>query len=339
MPAQPQIANCRLPEERRGIIRRIGYVGCAVTLLCLFASRLVAQTSPAVNATVDPNVRTVSVDRSIPRTQAGSVRFSLRAPLAGDQIEQTVAQASQLKTIWRQRQEIVKTTTSSGKSDTRRVVTAANVWEGSTVAVQVRYFDATSERVSSDRPEQTDATIRLPVIGKTYRCERRGEQLLVVDEHGSIPPKEELEIVRDDMESVGRPSPLAEFLGGRNVALGETIHVPLETAGRLLGLSGKFGALTKFDLTLREVLVEGGNECGLFHANIEAASNDSSQLRLILSGPLVVQIETCRAVRMSLAGPIAMSESRGSLSASYQLISTGHLTLKLASNYRDAERK
>jgi hypothetical protein len=255
----------------------------------------------------------------------------------GDQIEQIISQESQLTTRWRKGNEITHTTTSGGKSATRRIVTALDVHNGRTVAVHVRYVDATSDRSSSDRPEET-GTLRFPVVGRTYRCERSGDQLLITDEHGNTPPKEELEIVRDDMESVGRPSPLAEFLGGQTVKVGATLAVAPELAGRMLGLSGKFGELTKFELSLREVRVEEGTPCAVFQANIEAASNDSSQLRLILSGPLIVQIDTCRAVQMSLAGPIAMSESRGSLSASYQLISTGRMSMKLASIYRDANR-
>ena len=52
----------------------------------------------------------------------------------------------------------------------------------------------------------------------------------------------------------------------------------------------------------------------------------------------MIDVESCRAVRTKLTGPIAMTESRGTYSTAYQLISTGHLTIAIDAAYRDADR-
>ena len=78
--------------------------------------------------------------------------------------------------------------------------------------------------------------------------------------------------------------------------------------------------------------------CAEFRASIEAASNDSSQMRLVVEGPLVIQVDTCRAVAANFTGPIGMSETRGSLTATYQMAGTGNMTVSIASNYGDARR-
>lgn len=307
-------------------------------LLATILGRPTCAQSPS--PTIDPAVLPASANRHVPRgaAQSQSVRFGRRPPQVGDRIEQAFSHEMQLTTKWRQGQEFVNTTSVSAKNSQRRVVSTALVHEGRTQAVLVRYLDAANERSSSEQQPADTPQTPLPVVGKTYRCQRDVHKLVITDELGNVPPPEELEIVNADMESVGRPSPLAEFLGGRTVAVGESISLPLDLADRLLGLQDKFGKLTRFDLALREVRAEDGAQCAVFQANIEAASNDSSQMRLFLNGPLVVQIDTCRAVQTALSGPIAMSESRGSYSASFQLISTGKLSMTIASTYRDAAR-
>jgi hypothetical protein len=91
-------------------------------------------------------------------------------------------------------------------------------------------------------------------------------------------------------------------------------------------------------LTLRETRTLEGAICAVFNASIEAASNDSSQMRLQVEGPLVVQVDTCRAVRAELSGPLALSESRGTYSTAHQVIGTGNLTVRVASTYSTATR-
>jgi len=59
-------------------------------------------------------------------------------------------------------------------------------------------------------------------------------------------------------------------------------------------------------------------------------------MRLQVEGPLIVQADSCRAVRVDLNGPIGMSETRGSYSTAYQVIGTGHLKTSISATCREA---
>jgi hypothetical protein len=219
-------------------------------------------------------------------------------------------------------------------------VTTTHVDRGMTVAVQVHYAEARKETAAGSSAGKLGQSTLMPqpVDGKTYRCRRDGETLLVTDESGKIPPLAESEIVAQNMETLGRPNPLADLLNGKTLTLGQQLTVPNDVAEKLLGLGGEMGSVTRFELTLDKVTDVDGATCAEFRASIEAASNDSSQMRLVVDGPLVIQVDTCRAVAANFTGPIGMSETRGSLTATYQMAGTGKMTLGIASKYSDTRR-
>jgi hypothetical protein len=210
----------------------------------------------------------------------------------------------------------------------------------------VRYLRATKQLVASDiaPPEQTAAETphaTQPIAGKTYLCRRENGSegpLVITDAAGNIPPQDEYEIVAQHMELVGRANPLGEFLAGKTVAVGETIEVPRDLAGKLFQLGDQFGDVIRFELTLEKMQMHEGAARAHFLARIEAASSGASQMRMQVEGPFVVEADTCRAVHVDLTGPIGMSESRGTYSTAYQVIGTGQLKTRIASEYRDAKR-
>ena len=61
-------------------------------------------------------------------------------------------------------------------------------------------------------------------------------------------------------------------------------------------------------------------------------------MRLAVDGPMAIEIDTCRAGEANFAGPIGMSETRGSLSATYQMTGTGKMAVAIASKYSDVTR-
>jgi hypothetical protein len=140
------------------------------------------------------------------------------------------------------------------------------------------------------------------------------------------------------MQMVGRPNPLAQFLAGRTITVGEKIELPSSVASQVFNLGDKFGKVSRFTLTLKKVQTEGGVNFAVFHADVEAVAAAATQMRLEVEGPLVVDVATCRAQKISLVGPIGMSETRGSYSTAYQVIGTGKLQMSIASTYRDAKR-
>jgi hypothetical protein len=190
-------------------------------------------------------------------------------------------------------------------------------------------------------PAAVPAAVPQPVQGKTYICRREpGEkgELVVTDLKGERPPSDEYEIVSQQMQMVGRPNPLAEFLAGRTVSVGEKLEVPIDVAKQIFNWGDSLGKVTKFTLTLQKVQTEKDVSSAVFLASVEAASSDSTQMRLEIEGPLVVEPATCRVRQVSLMGPIGMSESRGTYSTAYQMIGTGRLNMSIASTYRDVQR-
>jgi len=264
---------------------------------------------------------------------AESVKFTHRSAQVGDQVEQTIVFRLQLEMQARQGEQIVERSQNTVLRDSRRVITTAETAGGRTIGARIRYLAASMQ---VDNGQQPASTHKEPVEGKVYDCRREGEQLKITNERGEIPPLAEYKIVAQNMETLGLENPLARFLTGRMVTVGEKLSLPREVAERLLGIGDELGQVTRFDLTLQEVQEKGSTRVALFQASIDAASNDSSQLRLQITGPLVLEVETCRAVRADLSGPLGMTETRGSLSNTRQMIGTGKMAIRIESTYQDA---
>jgi hypothetical protein len=314
-----------------------------------FASLAISQ-QPQLAA--DASVKQAAFDRpaasSAPRQQ---VQFGRKAAGVGDEAEQTIALEMRMSLVVLRAREQVGKKQSTVRTSQRRVVTTTAVEEGRMTAITVRYPEATKQVIGPPNngdpttPTSAEAPVESPPVpqpvqGKTYRCVREpGENgtLVVTDEAGNVPPTEERDIVAQQMDMVGRPNPFSQFLAGRTITVGEKLDLPKELAAQIFNLSDAFGEVTRFTLTLQKIQPEGGANCAVFLASVEAVSSDASQMRLQVDGPLVVQIDSCRAVRIGLIGPIGMTETRGSYSTAYQLIGTGRLQMNIASAYREAK--
>jgi hypothetical protein len=331
---------CRTPGHKQfAVIASLALGVASVTALA-------QQTLPVSDSAVQP----ASFDRAETGRQQQSVQFGRRSASVGERVEQRLALEMRLTTSLRQENQIVEKNQMTMRTDQHRVVTTTEVSAGRTTSVTVRYLAATKQMVAGESPlpNNTHSTtgdstpsMPQPVQGKTYLCRREdGEngKLLVTDETGKVPPSDEFEIVSQNMEMIGRANPLAEFLAGRVVAVGETLSLPQDAADRLFNLGDRFGKVNRFELTLRRTLTADGAACAEFLAHIDAAKNDSSQMRLEVEGPLVVQVDTCRAVRAELSGPIGLSETRGSYSTARHLFGTGRMNMRIASVYGNSQR-
>jgi hypothetical protein len=285
------------------------------------------------------SVKQVAFERT-QKAARQTVEFGRRPARVGDEVEHTVSLATRLKTSLRQGNELVGKHQLLVLTNQQRRVTSAEVHQDRVIAVEVQFLVATKQITAPHlRPQPTSGA--QPVQGKTYRCRRAGgenSKLIVTDLNGQTPPSDECEIVAQTMDMVGRPNPLAKFLTGRKVAVGDTIELPKEVANQIFNLGDRSCEVTRFELTLEKVDNHTGAHWATFLARVDAASNDSSQLRLQVEGPLVIDSETCRAVRLALTGPIGMSETRGSYSTAYQLLGTGQLEMSIDSVYRDAQQ-
>lgn len=283
--------------------------------------------------------RDVASARDVPRDLPRTICFGRRAPQVGDQSEQTLAFDVQLHQMMRQRDHVIEQAEMATHRHQRRVVTTTDVAGGAAVAALVRYPEATKQVITAQSASELQTLSApvdpQPVQGKAYRCRRTDAKLEITDTEGKIPPLDEYKVVAQSMETLGRINPLAEFLAGRSLSVGEKISLPKEIGERLLGLGDELGEVSRFDLVLDDVKTVGGAECAVFRANIVAASTGASQMRMEVDGPLVIEAATCRAIEASFAGPLGMSETRGSLSEQYQMTGTGRISVRIATAYRD----
>jgi hypothetical protein len=320
-------------------------IATALCLLNLGNTMQAQQTRPVVQQT--------ALERPSAEIERQSVRFGRQPVRVGDQTEQTIALEMKLTLNMRRGSELLGKNQSTVVTNQRRIMTAMSIDSGITTAMKVAYPEATKQIIGSQEPgvaiapDGTDANISSPrapqpVQGKTYICQREpGEngKLVITDEAGNEPPPDEREIVAQQMEMVGRHNPLAQYLAGREVAIGESLELPKEVASQIFNLGDKFGEVDHFTLTLQKVQNENGAPCAVFLANVEAASIHASQMRLQVEGPLAVQIDNCRAAKISLIGPIGMSETRGTYSTAYQVIGTGRLQMNIASTFRQTQQR
>jgi hypothetical protein len=328
--------HCPIPSDRYGKAsypfgRRKSHLAI---LAMAFASNPSMAQSPASGVATP-----ASYEREIHSDSPRTIRFARRAPQIGDQLEQTLAFEVELHQIMRQGDQLVEQGEMATHRNQRRVVTTTDVAGGAAVAALVRYPEATKQVITAQNANEL-RTLTAPVDaqsvqGKAYRCRRTGRELQIADEKGDIPPLDEFKIVAQNMETLGRVNPLAEYLAGKSLSIGEKIPVPHEVAERLLGLGDELGQVSRFELVLDSVKTVDGTQCAVFNASIEAASTNSSQMRMEVEGPLVIQAATCRAVEASFKGPIGMSETCGSLSATYQMSGTGRISVRIATVYRD----
>jgi hypothetical protein len=342
---QDDLPTAVTPECRNAIMtatKRIvcdGVVDVAIMFTIAFSAAPIGaqqeKPSPA------PAVQRASFDRPSSRQSGTFVTFGEYTAKVGDHVEQSISLGMRLATSFRQGAQLVAKNQTIMQSEQRRVITTTHVESGRATGVIVCYHKATKHVTASDGPTTLNsaaaaAPIAHPVAGKTYCCRREGgedSKLTVTDLKGNLPPLAELEIVSRHMDIVGRANPLSTLLAGRAVAIGETLELPQAAAERLFNLSERFGNVQRFNLTLRETAICDGRPCAVFLARVEAASTGSEQMRLQVEGPLVVQIDTCRAVRVELSGPMGFSESRGSYSTAHQLIGTGQLNMSTANVY------
>jgi hypothetical protein len=261
----------------------------------------------------------LDVPRSSPR-----VTFAPIAPAAGDRVDQTLTVALDLESTVRQGdQELDKSTTSMVRQQDRTVI-VEQVVDGRTVAARVRF--AKCERSIDQQTSQP------PVVGKTYLCHRVDDETLrITRADGSLASPEEFSIVSESMDSLGRPNPLADFLAGKTVAVGDVLEVPLEIGAELLGSNESLGHVSKFNLELQSVDATEG--VAKFAVEMETQGSEKTQMRLIVTGGLDVEIKSCRTRRLAISGPMGMATTMGSYSTAQTTYVRGKLKLSMSAEY------
>lgn len=195
--------------------------------------------------------------------------------------------------------------------------------------VKVTYQLAEKEATAGGQTVESAAQV---VSGKTYTVARVGEQLVVTDEHGETPDADELAIVTHDLESLGRPNLIGQFLHDKSFAVGQKIELPNELAKELLGFTDTVGEVTRFELTFSGVKKMAGVACAVLTTDFEARSNHEGTMSMKIRGQLLLDLASCHAVVVQLSGPVSRSEQAGVGAGEFTLDTNGTLSLTAQSS-------
>jgi len=267
-----------------------------------------------------------------PATQ--QVQFERRGAQAGDRVDQTLSVGLTLDSTIRRGTETIDQSKSAMQNVQQRTIIAGEVVAGRTVEAQVRFLEANRTITDSGNQDGAEQIEQQPTVGNTYTCRRlEDDSLQVTRSDGSFPTPEEHRLVSESMAALGRANPLAEFLAGKTITVGEKLELPAELGAGLLGSSAAMGNVSRFELTLKEVADEAGVRVAKFDAELEAEGEQKTQMRLLVAGTLKVEVDTCRTRHLKLSGPLGMATTMGSYSQAETTFVRGKLNLEMNADY------
>jgi len=269
---------------------------------------------------------------SIP-SAALKARFEQRPTQVGDRVLQSLQVQMDLSTRIVQSGQTAHEGVSSLRREQRRQVDVTQVVDGKLRQARVRFVAARSRGAEAKQDEPLSSQ---PIEGKEYIVERAGEQLLVTDLQGDIPPLEEYKLVVDALQSLGRPNPLATYLVGREISVGQSLKVPREVASKLLNLTPDMGEVRLFELTLQRVSRlpdKTDGQVAEFLAKINTVARTGSQLTTTIAGRVVIEVDTCRTLEARLTGPVNLSAVERTPLGIYQYIANGGVRVAVESEY------
>lgn len=256
--------------------------------------------------------------------EATRVTFQKQPAAVGDRIQQQVSVSFSMDSTTRRGGEVIDSSSNTIARQQQRTVQVEEVAEGRTVAARV-HFGQCSRTVDGERGEA-------PIAGHAYTCRRLADDRLdVLRSDGSLVSPDEFALVSDSMASLGRPNPLADFLAGHTIAVGHTIEVPQSVGDALLASDGTLGKVDKFTLELQQF--DAANRVATFAVSIETRGAQTTQMRLIVTGTLEVEGNTCRTRRLDFAGPMCMATTVGSYSAAEVTLVRGKLHMQMTADY------
>lgn len=260
---------------------------------------------------------------------AQSLEFTMRPTQVNDTSRQLIeCQLTAERTI-RQQNQLVDSSKQWLTRKQQRTLTIIEVEDGIPVRARLRYENSSTEILGAS--SQTMKIVQ-PIANKTYLVTRRNAQLSFSDETGGEITQEEDKLLRNQMAVFGKPNPLATFLNGKNITIGQSMVVPDAVARELLGLTGKSGKTDKLSLKLVGAKNIDGSVCGLFETLLRTSSQESS-MSMLLKGQLAVEAGTCRTRSIQFEGPVAISETRGPALGRFVVSTNGNLQVAVQTSF------
>jgi hypothetical protein len=271
-------------------------------------------------------------------TQSPAVRFR-QAPVAvGDRVVQSLNVDLGLTTKITQSGQTAHESSNRMRRQQERTIEVLDVAEGRATKARATFGVSRRQTPESTKPEEF---VTQPIEGKSYLMSREADRIVVTDAAGAPPTEEEVRLVTESLENVGKPNPFATLLVDRPVTIGQRILVPRDVVQSLLGFEGPIGTVHRFELTLSRVepaSAEGASPVGVFQAAIEVRPNDQSPLSITLNGEVSVETETCRLTAVEMTGPVQLSSIERTAGGIFQFSAGGELKLAIRSDYGQQTR-
>ena len=305
-------------------------------MLPKFSFTAIALIPLAITHAADPTIQTTS-HQSVQANSVSieSITFSQEPARIGDRIAQLVNTSLDLESTIFQADQLANQSSSKMRRQQQRFIEVTKVDEGRVREAHVTFPISKLQTPESENPEQE---VTQPVEGKSYFVTRDGNRLLVRDTEGSIPPLEEFEIVVGSLQTFGLPSPLAKFLLGRTLQLGDQLQVPPQIAAEMLGFDAHFGRVQNFEFLLQEFRMIDEQPCAIFQATIEAVGQPADPVKMKVEGQVIIQTNTCRTVSAELAGPISLSVTEQTQEGKFDYSALGKMRVAINSQYGHAKK-
>lgn len=262
---------------------------------------------------------------AVTSSEAQEIRFTKSDTRVNDTSRQWLQCHLAAERTIRHQNQLVDSSKQSLERRQDRVVRILNVERGLPVRALLRY-GASTTRVGAQDNQTMEVT--QPIAGNAYIVTRSGSGISITDEVGQPITDEENKLLRVHLETFGKPNPLAQFLDGKRIAVGQSIIVPDAVARELLGLTGNAGKTDKLSLRLAAVKRIEQVECAVFETLLRTHGEETT-MSLLMKGELLVETNSCRTREINLQGPIAVSEARGPAEGRFVISTNGTLQVNV----------
>ncbi len=264
---------------------------------------------------------------------AQEVVFQRQAAVRGDQSRQQLSCDLDLTMSIRQGGQIIQQQKQLVQRQQQRELTILQAQASVPQQAQVSYQDSVVTLKSADQEPQSS---KQPVTGKTYLVTRQGDKLSITYPDGTQPPEAELIIVQENMDTFGLPNPIATFFDGRKVRVGQTLQLPTELARDLLGFAATGDAVSQFNLKLASIRPAASAQASpqaVFEITLKAQDPEATGVSMALTGQMIMEVQTCRSLAVTLTGPVVASEMHGPDGGQYELHSQGQIDVAVKADY------
>jgi hypothetical protein len=165
-----------------------------------------------------------------------------------------------------------------------------------------------------DKEKGTEKKKSSPVSGKVYRVEAKdGKPYVTTDKGGPVPPNEAA-VVAKGQKSIGKPDPVFEGMPDTPIKVGDKVDSLAKAIKERLSEDTDDGEVTEVSVKLKEIRSTDAGKEGVFEVAMTLAlkkKGDPLDLRMELTGTMVLRKDDTWPTELTLAGPITMSSAEG----------------------------